>query len=279
MTRTTLASIAVSEPLPPYTELCLNTPLYRNFPLVMERDASVLRLTLWGNTHLDTYCLGCKKSSTFHRTNLRREYYNDSVLFSDGITEVNYACTRDNHHVMAFFFLVRGSGSVLTKIGQYPSFADLSAGELERYRKPLGPSRFSEFNRAVGLASHGVGIGAFIYLRRIFEFLIDDAYQSAKTTTGWDEVLYLKSRVGERIQILSAYLPPFLVEHKSMYGIMSEAVHSLSEDECMTAFPVIKVAVELILDQQLEKIQREEKLAAVAKQISALKTTRSERTT
>jgi len=36
-----------------------------------------------------------------------------------------------------------------------------------------------ELSTAIGLYSHGVGIGSLIYLRRVFEFLIDEAYNKA----------------------------------------------------------------------------------------------------
>ncbi|MFI3135251.1 MAG: hypothetical protein QX197_00585 [Methylococcaceae bacterium] len=76
--------------------------------------------------------------------------------------------------------------------------------------------------------------------------------------------------MNEKIVILNSELPEFLVENKSMYSILSKGIHELSENECLAAFPVIKVGIEIILDDKLEKINREKKLEEAKKAISTL---------
>jgi hypothetical protein len=98
------------------------------------------------------------------------------------------------------------------KVGQYPSVADLHSAKIKRYRKVLSPEDYRELNRAVGLAAHGVGIGAFVYLRRIFERLIEEARQIARHDSEWDEALFLRSRMPEKIVLLASHLPSFLVK-------------------------------------------------------------------
>src|SRR5207249_4813522 len=73
-----------------------------------------------------------------------------------------FHCSRDATHRMWFWFHL--GRHVLQKIGQFPSLADLSASELRAHKKVLGEPRLREMYRAVGLAAHGVGIGAFVYL-------------------------------------------------------------------------------------------------------------------
>lgn len=48
-------------------------------------------------------------------------------------------------------------------------------------------------------------------------------------------------------------LPDFLVKNRDLYGILSKGIHELSEDECLSYFDPVKAALELILDQALEK--------------------------
>ena len=58
--------------------------------------------------------------------------------------------------------------------------ADISEAELRPYSKVLSAEEYRELTRAVGFtASHGVGIGSFVYLRRIFERLIEDSRTEA----------------------------------------------------------------------------------------------------
>src|SRR4051812_38485584 len=131
MQKAPLASITVLDPLPDFVDLCLNTPLYEKFHMDKKKDARTLRDTLWSDTRLDAYCIKCKRSATFQRSNPERDYRNDEVLFDDRLNEVRYRCTRNAEHELVFMFNVEDL--VLTKVGQYPSFADLSAGELEKY--------------------------------------------------------------------------------------------------------------------------------------------------
>lgn len=64
----------------------------------------------------------------------------------------------------------------------------------------------------------------------------------------------------DKIMILKQHLPKFLVENRTLYGIMSVGVHTLSEAECLAAFPVVRVGIELILDEHLERHIRKTKL-------------------
>ncbi len=97
---------------------------------------------------------------------------------------------------------------------------------------------FRELSKAVGLAAHGVGIGSFAYLRRIFERMIDDAEREASQQEGWDHDSYSRSRMNEKIGMLKGYVPDFLFEHRSVYGVMSIGIHELSEDvNASSTFP------------------------------------------
>ena len=98
-----------------------------------------------------------------------------------------------------------------------------------------------------------------MYLRRIFESLIEEAHTKASTASEFKEEDYIKGRMAEKIVLLKEHLPGFLIENKSLYSILSKGVHELSEDECIKFFPVIKIGIEIILDQKLESKKIEEK--------------------
>ncbi len=77
----------------------------------------------------------------------------------------------------------------------------------------------------------------------------------------------------DKIEMLTQHLPKFLVENRKLYGIMSVGVYTLSEADCLAAFPVVRVGIELMLDEQLEKYAREKKITEAGLKISALGTT------
>ena len=99
---------------------------------------------------------------------------------------------------MVFFFQLKDL--TLTKIGQSPSLADLWSDTDSGYKAVLEEEKLRELKRAIGLSAHGVGIGAFVYLRRVFEYLVQCAHEAASTEDGWDEEQYAKSRIVDRIR-------------------------------------------------------------------------------
>jgi hypothetical protein len=132
---------------------------------------------------------------------------------------LQYTCTGCQKE--SFFCWVQISLTPQTwmqKVGQYPSVADLYSAKIKRYRKVLSPGDYRELSRAVGLAAHGIGIGAFVYLRRIFERLIEEAHQIACHDPTWDEEGFLRSHMTEKITLLASYLPGFLIENKTPHS-------------------------------------------------------------
>lgn len=245
---------------------------------------------------LDAYCVECKRDSTFKvlTPTTPLQSTGDPQFPSQGkavrsietmqphtryffllknsrhypLTSIDYAkrpnlfckmfsCVRDDQHQMIFY--VRSTGDKFEKIGQYPSLRDLHLPELERYKPVLGNENFIELRTGIGLHSHGVGIGAFVYLRRIVENLIEKAHLAAKKTPEFDDENYTSLRMSEKIKRLQGYLPDFLVDNRKVYGILSKGVHELSEEECRDKFPVLLSTVELILQDELRKQEIEKK--------------------
>lgn len=252
-------------PLPSPQEFCLAVPLYDEFPYD-DNDAN----PFFGLEHfkgsLDCHCHGCGRHSVFNRMGVpefKEHHHHHNYVFV-----LWFICSRDQNHRSCFVF--RSNKGVLQKIGQFPSLADLATPDLQKYRPVLGDDGFKELTRAVGLASHGVGAGAFVYLRRIFEGLIEKTRQVGASEEGWDDRAFENARMDEKIMMLKHHLPQFLVENRALYGIMSVGVHTLPESKCLESFPVVRVGIELILDQRLERYARDKKIADAAKGISAL---------
>ena len=120
--------------------------------------------------------------------------------------------------------------------------------------------------KAIGLASHGIGIGAFVYLRRIVERLIEDAHKKSKENDNWDEDKYQRAKVTEKIKLLNvAHLPSFLIDNSHLYGILSKGIHELTEDECQKMFDTIMDCIEAILDEKIFEKEREKKFSQAKK--------------
>lgn len=165
-------------------------------------------------------------------------------------------CDMDNHRVM--------------KVGQYPSIADIHIGQVQKYKKVMPKEDLKEFTRAIGLAANGVGIGSFVYLRRLFERLIQDAAEQKINAGEIERPVFEGARMDEKIGMLRDVLPKFLVENKSIYGIISKGIHQLSEEECLAMFDILKTSIELILDEKKEMMEKESKMKTISAQLAQL---------
>lgn len=246
----------------------IEVPLYREYDLRLCLADDVYRLEYFSET-IDAYCLECKKHSIFEG---RRGYYLSKskykeVYLDDREFEADVNCTRNEKHSMVFYFMVRNGK--ISKVGQYPSLADLHEQDIQKYRKFLGPKYF-EFARAIGLYAHGIGIGSFVYLRRIFEDQIEKAHERAQQDSNWDETTFQGKRVHEKIALLGRFLPEVMVKNANIYSILSKGVHELTEDECLEYFTTIKSGVELILDEEIAQKEREKKIKDITDEIARI---------
>jgi hypothetical protein len=249
----------------------LEAPLYHPFDLSGENIAKLVFQFLTSLTKVDVYCIYCAKDSVFSpqpdlffRELVDGRYmrpYDVWRVQSQGAQGAFYihqlSCTRTDHGTYVAFFLMEGGH--IQKIGQHPSVADFQIPYAARYRKILGEERYKEFTKGLGLAAHGVGIGSFVYLRRIFENLIEEAHTAAQHDTVFSEDKYKGARMDEKIEQIRGHLPPFLVKNKSIYGILSQGIHELTERECLSYFEPLRVGIELILDEQIERVEKKRK--------------------
>ncbi len=195
----------------------------------------------------DTYevILRCKRYGTFLHYLIHAEY-----------VEEDY----ERKHILT-----------ISKVGQYPSIADFHIGQVRKYSKVLPQDKMREFTKAIGLAANGVGIGSFVYLRRIFEHLVFEALEVALSKDEqFDRDTFTTAKMNEKIKMLSGYLPDFLVENHTIYGILSKGIHELSEEVCNEHFSILRESIEMILDEKLDAYQKEQKKKSIRQALSKI---------
>ena len=274
--------MALEEAQSKVEEWLVKTPLYEEIAGSDPGDCyNAIQALLFRAAPFDAHCVECKGPATFtpeldeaRRTMIlmgprgaAENYSRQQTLFT-----VTARCARNVTHRMEFVFLHRFKKEV-KKIGQYPSLADLSKPETSQFVKVLGQDRVRELNTAIGLAAHGVGAGSYIYLRRIFESLVEEAHGLARSDANWDEDTYQRLRVVERVAMLNAHLPAFLVEHPQLYGILSKHIHELSEDECLQNFDAMKEAILIIAWDKLKVHEEQERRERTAKALQKVGST------
>jgi hypothetical protein len=252
--------------LPAPEELLLGSHLYEEFD-ASEDDGELRALSevVLFEGYIDAYCVDCGQASVFQFGSPAPSPRSDSYfrnIHQESVTNNQFflltgCCSRNRLHKALFCFLFKNSS--VTKIGQYPSVADLYAPDVKKYRKVMSEENFADLKRALGLRANGIGAGSFIYLRRIFENLIEEAHRTAVADGEWSEEIYSRARMEDKIRILAPHLPSALVEFGMIYGILSKGVHSLTEDECLKYFEPVRKSIELILEEKIIELQEMEK--------------------
>ena len=257
-------------------EFIFNVPLYQK---VKGDDVDVIlnELSLGSHARFDGYNAQQGVESTYNvaaslecRSNMYFRTIHHTFFSNKEPWFVSLQCGRYGDNIDIVIFCDDNDHSIM-KIGQYPTIADIHIAQIKQYNKVLPKEDLKEFTRAIGLAANGVGIGSYVYMRRIFEKLI---YSAAKKAIG-DGVIgeeeFRKLRMNEKIDALKAYLPATLVELKDMYGIISKGIHELSENECLAYFDVMRNGIELILDDILDETRKEEKRKATIASVAKIK--------
>lgn len=262
------------------SEVLLSAPLY----LDLELTLPVMKQLFYVGFKFDAHCTGCKRPAPFV-VRKSTTHFNDveklnAWVMADGISRVQAHCQRHDH---TYEYWLLTTDGMVRKIGQHPSLEDIAGADIEKYRGQLRDGAFAELRRATGLASHGIGIGAFVYLRRIFERLIEEHRVQVEAANG-PIADWVRLRMTEKIEALSSVLPSALVKHKAAYGILSKGLHELSEDECKLYFPAVRAAIIQMLEEDWIQRERrakeadlERQLQSIAQQLGAAKPGEAER--
>lgn len=264
----------MNEKIPPelfsIQEFLFEAPLYEIFSAsnkVLETFYSGINRD---NPPIDGHCPYCGRASTFVINRIHvpiAEHRENISLRSVPNEEISIICARSRAHLIRYFF--RKYKFTVEKIGQHPSLADIANDEVAQYRKNMAKIDAHEFHKAIGLAAHGVGVGSFVYLRRVFERLITTRFEEFKGAEGWKNKQFYAVRMEEKISLLDGHLPEYLVKNRKIYSILSVGVHELDERECLKWFEVMKQSILIILDDDKKKKEELERRAIFSQAIES----------
>ena len=164
---------------------------------------------------------------------------------------------------------------IIRKIGQFPSQAESQLLDTSKYRKVLR-DKYKDYSLGIQLNASGVGAGALVYLRRIFEGLLEESHQRCVQLDNWDEAVYKDAHVDEKIKMVEdrneIILPKELQAiRKKFYGALSKGIHELPENECKELFPAFRYVIESVLDARIAKIEHDKKRNEMMKVINSIK--------
>ncbi|OIA99373.1 hypothetical protein AK95_19625 [Paenibacillus sp. LC231] len=206
------------------------------------------------------------KDSATENFSKRYQEFTNEVFGENKTLQMNLECTSKHKHKF-YAILQLTDDNYLIKTGQYPSILDFD-NSLREYKNVLKNKDISkELNNATILITHNMGVGAFLYLRRIFEKLIFEQFDKAKSEHKIDEQKFREAKTKEKVSLLyqNGYVPSFLAEiNPFLYDILSKGVHELEEQECKLHYNILRDAILLILEEKID-MEKKEKLKEFTK--------------
>ncbi|ARU61969.1 hypothetical protein CBW65_13865 [Tumebacillus avium] len=205
---------------------------------------------------------------------LRLAEFTEQVFEDNRVFQMNLECTSKEKHTMYLVFHLT-SDNFLMKTGQYPSIYDFD-NSLVEYKKILKDKNITkELTSATRLISHDMAVGAFLYLRRIFENLLFEQSERAKLDNKIDAEVYSGADTKRRVEMLHiiGYVPAYLDEiNPFLYDILSKGVHKLSEEECKQYYDTLRKAILLILDEKVAMEQKGKLKKTTKKELNKIHT-------
>lgn len=225
----------------------------REVPEELKRDQIEIYSYMWPSEECDV-----AYDSAIEKIEKRIVFFREKYLDQYGNFTVTARCKK-GHEFQATFHITDDWN--LIKIGQYPSRMEFER-YIKDYSKVLSKENNRELNSAIGLASHGIGAGAYVYLRRVFERLVFDIFnQEYKGETTLEQ--FKSEEMKKKLKILDIHFND-AINKSLLYAILSKGIHELEENECKEYFNIVLQALLIILEAKLEKkekIKREEETA------------------
>lgn len=266
----------IIENKPPYSPLEWNINLYP-------------ALTKIKSLAIDDYCKNCETTKVFNNINpiIMDEIFSEDVGYRPVCVPVSGSCVnipnpnevfKTKQYISSIklkcakcgeihYYSILFKGDKIVKIGQYPSFAGKEKHELEKYKNIIS-KYYIELIRSVNAYSQHMGIAAFVYLRRIYEHIVETEYAQLSEVNKNGNVSFDEKmkEVDKQINII----PTELDAHKSkIYSVLSKGIHEYEEEECYDMYPMMKAIIIIMLDKYLSEKEKKKQLKDLEKFLSS----------
>lgn len=268
------------------TEEMITSPLYKK--IKVENDIRPYEFFPLSDVRVECYCKECDRRRIFSfedsqialnnlmsgmtpgSMTLPSEHKINSLSYElKDIDFFTLSAQADCKHKMIILFRVIDGGTIM-KVGQFPSIYDMNENiNNKKFSKLLGEEYFEYYKKSCSLYSFDTYIGALVYLRRIYEKLLIDTFNENKDDLEMQFDEFKEKRMDEKIKYLKKYLPQIMFEQgfNVIYTKISDGIHNLTEDECSKIFLVLKMGVEEILIEKLEKNEKKNRIKELSKEL------------
>lgn len=266
-----------------------------NYVLSSDELESFFRYIGIKNDRLITYCHKCKKEFPFeikrslHRfspfrveTNMSlspnkminldidnsillgvQPPYEKEDLANHRIWYITYffKCTNNSEHnyMMTISIELDNGEFIVRKVGQNPSTLSVKGFDFEKYKKQLVRlNAYEDYKKADLSHTEHFYVGAFAYLRRIFEKMVNSFIHGLPLSD---------DHMDTKIKLAKPKFDPRIHDTLvNLYGILSKSIHELDEEESKEYYDYLKA----VIDIQLEYMKTEEDKDKQSKELSSI---------
>lgn len=242
---------------------------------------------------IDCYCSKCKGNKTFIIS--KSSFYQSASCFIRAINDsfsrnTSLVVRNDPHSLFAneqgkfdlelkcpvcneviYFYYVYEKGYII-KINTYPN---LMNGLKQKFRKYelLNKGGYSYNEELITgcylFYNSNSGIGSFCYLRRCLENFVKDYTNDLFHEGIISEKFDASLKFEDKINIIKTELDKDVYDMlKPLYSILSMGIHELKEQECLDFFEQLKEILEILLDERIEKINKNNRIQKLKKNLN-----------
>jgi len=220
-----------------------------------------LRFSLW-IPEIDEFCEICEQIRPFHDVRSRGGLSGDVQYLQSGTSFLTYTCVscRKEKHTFLLEQEVTEDIVKIQKYGQLPRKKLERNSKLQKFFK-----RDAEYyEKALISLNSGYGIAAFAYFRRIVELNISQLLDLVSSDLDPSdkqnpmnlaiEELRKESPMSDKIKIANNALPEYLKPNGlnplgRIYSILSEGVHSLTDEECLSKAESMQACLSFLITE------------------------------
>lgn len=179
--------------------------------------------------------------------------------------EFQFTCNNDSSHryIMIVSIEQNYGDFIVRKIGQDPSILDVHGFDFEKYKVFLNSiNAYSDYKKAdLSFAEHFY-VGAFAYLRRVFEKMVNKYLEGISITDNHmdKKIEAIQDKFDSRIRGLL----------KNLYGILSVSIHELDEDESKEYYEYLKAIIDIQLEYEKTEKDKENQALRLQSTISKI---------
>ena len=169
-----------------------------------------------------------------------------------------YECSACHKHIKIFLLKFDDELAWVMKVGEFPGRSTDISRAMEKF---LGEQSV-HFKKGLLCESHGFGIGAYAYYRRVIDCTIQNLLQDMLSLSQGDEREGLEAKVAEaatrknateklslvKEQIPAALSPDGINPVKILHSVLSEGIHNKTDEECLESSSQVRAVLTFVIE-------------------------------